>query len=93
MLSSREWSLILFSVAIRLDKSDVVSTLVKEIEENQIKLDARMKKYDNERQIYLKYLLLFRYLDAHLLSKGLDPVKISLEEKPVEERRTMSAQN
>ncbi|CAF4575672.1 unnamed protein product [Rotaria sp. Silwood1] len=51
-------------VALRLDQSDMIDWLVKEIKENQIQLDIRIKKY----------------LDAHLLSKGLDPLKIGAYE-------------
>ena len=36
---------VLNRVAIRLGKSDVVDWLVKEIQENQIQLDIRVKKY------------------------------------------------
>jgi hypothetical protein len=32
-------------VAIRLDKSNIIDWLVKEIQENQIQLDIRVKKY------------------------------------------------
>jgi len=32
-------------VAIRLDKTDIVDWLIKEIQENQIQLDSRVKKY------------------------------------------------
>jgi hypothetical protein len=58
-----------FSVAIRLDKSEVVDWLVKEIQEKQIQLDIRVKKY-------VKYSYFFdvnfnnfidRYLDKSYL--------------------------
>ncbi|CAF2475157.1 unnamed protein product [Rotaria sp. Silwood2] len=47
-------------VALRLNQSDMIDWLIKEIQENRIQLDIRIKKY----------------LDAHLLSKGLDPLNI-----------------
>ncbi|CAF0909776.1 unnamed protein product [Adineta steineri] len=75
-------------VAIRLDRSDVVDWLCKDIQENQIQLDIRIKKF----------------LNAHLLSKGLDPLNITDNENnensmpfddtvPAQEQHKMSAQN
>jgi hypothetical protein len=32
-------------VAIRLDKSNIIDWLIKEIQENKIQLDIRVKKY------------------------------------------------
>lgn len=51
-------------VAVRLDKSDMIDWLVTEVKQNNVQLDPRVKKY----------------LDAHLLSKGLDPLKIETNE-------------
>ncbi|CAF3583271.1 unnamed protein product [Rotaria sordida] len=51
-------------VALRLDQSDMIDWLIKEIQENRIQLDIRIKKY----------------LDAHLLSKGLDPLNVKTYE-------------
>ncbi|CAF1637026.1 unnamed protein product [Rotaria magnacalcarata] len=51
-------------VALRLDQSDMIDWLIREIQENKIQLDIRIKKY----------------LDAHLLSKGLDPLNIGVYE-------------
>ncbi|CAF4188355.1 unnamed protein product [Rotaria sp. Silwood2] len=82
-------------VALRLNQSDMIDWLIKEIQENRIQLDIRIKKY----------------LDAHLLSKGLDPLNIEAyksqnkNEKdsissasddydvPVQEQHKISAQN
>lgn len=74
-------------MAIRLGKSDIVDWLVKEIQEKQIQLDIRVKKF----------------LDAHLLSKGLDPLNIEVYEnensipldnnESISEERKMQAQN
>ena len=44
--------MVISRVAIRLDKSDILDCLVKEIEENKIQIDIRMKKYVN---IQLKF--------------------------------------
>ncbi len=34
-----------YSVAIRLDRSDIIDWLVKEVQENPTQLDIRVKKY------------------------------------------------
>ncbi|CAF0726305.1 unnamed protein product [Adineta ricciae] len=60
-------------VAIRLDKSDVVDWLCKDIQEHQVQLDIRVKKF----------------LNAHLLSKGLDPLKIKTEDNELENEQNL----
>jgi len=45
MKSKKYFSVFFYRVAIRLGKSDIVDWLVKEIQENHIQLDIRVKKY------------------------------------------------
>lgn len=68
-------------VAIRLDKSDMVDFLVKEIEENKIQIDSRLKKYGNLDLNNSSVMNSLRYLDAYLLSKGLNRLNNKIEDK------------